>query len=250
MDMQQNTKLGLNRTGRKMAPIEAKKSAEGAIRLTDPAEGDELSLAENRMRYMLEAEALGTIPLPANLKGVLSELHEKIMAGDHAFMDKLGERIAFERTGVRLYQALISKYEGSADKHLYPELDILRRFHQEEKDHFHMLSKIMEELGGDATAMTPSADMAGVASMGWLQVLTDPRTDFLQCLEIILQAELVDNDSWEILIELAEKLGQTQLATQFQAAKNEEDVHLESIRRWVIELNLNGSTDAPAIQIQ
>ena len=28
------------------------------------------------------------------------------------FLDKLGERLAFERTGVRLYEALISKHEA------------------------------------------------------------------------------------------------------------------------------------------
>lgn len=64
--------------------------------------------------------------------------------------------------------------------------------------------------------MTPSADVAGVAAMGWVQTITDPRINFKQSLEIILQAELVDNACWEVLIELAEDVGLSSLATSFQ----------------------------------
>jgi ferritin-like metal-binding protein YciE len=247
MNIEETTRLGMNRTGRKMAPIESKKTAEGAAQLTlPPSSGeDNISIAENRSRYIMEAEPVGTVPLPGTLRGMLSALMEKINNGDHTFLDKLGERIAFERTGVRLYDALIAKHKSADDHQLYPDLETLERFQREEKEHFLMLSEVMEQIGGDATAMTPSADMAGVAAMGWVQVLSDPRSDFKQCLEIILQAELVDNNCWDVLIELAEDVGLTQLATRFQSAKNQEEVHLETIRKWVLELNLNGSADSP-----
>ncbi len=43
-------------------------------------------------------------------------------------------------------------------------------------------------------------------------VLTDPRTNLIQCLDALLVAELTDNAGWEMLIELAQGLKQTELA--------------------------------------
>lgn len=240
MDNQMATDLGMNRTGIKMSPLEASKTAEGAVSFTEPTPGNENSLAQNRILYMSEADPVGSVPMPGTLKGAVSALQEKIMTGDHTFMDKLGERIAFERTGTRLYQALLSKYHGSEDKSSYPDISTLERFCVEEKNHFDMACAAMEEIGGDCTAMTPSADVAGVAAMGWIQVISDPRTSFKQSLEIILQAELVDNACWEVLIELAEDAGLSKLATDFQQALDEEKIHLETIKEWVLEFNLSG----------
>jgi hypothetical protein len=89
------------------------------------------------------------------------------------------------------------------------------------------------DLGADPTAVTPSADLAGVASTGVMQILTDPRTDFGQSLEAILIAELVDNDCWKTLAELARKAGGEQLAQSFDDAIAEEEVHLERVRAWI-----------------
>ena len=43
--------------------------------------------------------------------------------------------------------------------------------------------------------------------MGIMQVLTDPRSSLAQCLQVMLTAELTDNDGWELLIKLADNLG-------------------------------------------
>jgi ferritin-like protein len=237
----QNTanSLGLNRTGAMMSPIDSAKTAEGAQTYTHPLSGDEYTgLGGNRIRYMKDSGALGTVPVPATLKGAMSSMQEKIMNGDHAFLDKLGERIAFERTGYRLYDALISKYQGTSDKSGFPSLEEIEEIHSDELQHFHMLCEAMTSIGGDPTSMTPAADVAGVAALGWVQAITDPRTDFKQCLEIILQAELVDNACWEVLIELANSLGLTDLSERFTVALTQEQVHLENVKRWVMELNV------------
>ena len=81
--------------------------------------------------------------------------------------------------------------------------------------------------------MTPSADITGVASEGLLKVITDPRTSLAESLEALLTAELVDNDSWQMLIALAGNLGQDRLAKNFQGALEAEYRHLESVRRWL-----------------
>jgi hypothetical protein len=250
MDTQKATEFGMNRTGTKYNLDEAIKTAEGAKKLTSPPKGDGLTVfCDKRMEYIRESDAVGTVPTPTTLKGMLSSLMEKMKKGDHSFIDKLGERIAFERTGTRLYEALIAKYEGSSDKANFPDLTIIKKFHQEELSHFRLCCEAMEEIGGDPTAVTPSADVAGVAAAGWVQALGDPRINFKQSLEVILQAELVDNDCWDVLIEMAEDLGLNTLVEKFQTAKIEEDVHLSSIRSWVKEMNLAPGTSIESSEI-
>lgn len=234
------TDVGKNKTGIMTSLKEAMKTEKGAVELTDLTPGDSSALGNNRIRYMLEGDPLGTLPPPAGLKGFAASVKEKVMTGNHTFMDKLGERIAFERTGTRLYEALLSKYHGTEDKSVLPPLNMLEQFYLEELKHFNLAAEVMLKLGGDPTAMTPSADVCGVAGAGWVQVIGDPRTTFLQSLEIILQAELVDNACWENIIEMAEKLGQKDAIREFQVAKEEEDIHLLNIKRWVKELNQNG----------
>ncbi|MFA7614898.1 MAG: ferritin-like domain-containing protein [Candidatus Caldatribacteriota bacterium] len=240
MDNQSTQTISDNRTGGKLAFKETIKTAEGAVNYTRPTEGSSMALGENRIRYMKESDPVGTMPMPSSIKGAISNLQEKIMQGDYTFMDKLGERLAFERTGTRLYEALLSKHKGSVGSESYPDFSVLQQFYEEEKAHFILCAEVMEELGGDSTAVTPSADVAGVAAAGWLQVIADPRTTFQQSLEIILQAELADNACWENLIELASNLGLESVVKRFTKAKEEEDVHLETVRQWVKELNLNG----------
>ena len=245
MNTENNPELGLNKTGAKMSPINFLESIEGAETLTNPSPGDSTAIAENRIRYMSESEPVGSIPIPTSLKGAAASVHEKIMNGNHAFMDKLGERLAFERTGTRLYEALLSKYNAAGDTAKLPELNRLEQFYLEELKHFQMMSEVITKIGGDPTSMTPAADVAGTAALGWVQVMSDPRTTFLQSLEIILQAELVDNAGWELLIEMAEKNGLGETAIQFQQCLDEEAFHLVTVKQWVQDLTLNNQIDSP-----
>ena len=96
-----------------------------------------------------------------------------------------------------------------------------------------LVAETIAELGGDATAVTPSANLHATASMGFVSVLGDPRTDVQQGLEVLLAAELVDNDCWTTLIELTEQAGQDELAQRFRVALAEEREHLERVRGWL-----------------
>jgi hypothetical protein len=111
-------------------------------------------------------------------------------------------------------------------------LDTLRKFRNEELQHFKLVDKAMRSIGADPTAQTPSADVDGMASFGLMQVLTDPRTSLSHCLEAILIAELADNDAWQLLITFAVKMGMEDMARDFEIALQEEDVHLVQIREW------------------
>ena len=120
--MEKQTVLGMNRTGIDMSPIDIKEML-AFTNVTPPSsQGDEMSMAAVRREYIAEAEELGSIPPPATLKGVASTAMQKLTGKNpEAFIDKLGCRLAFERTGVRLYDALIAKCSPrSGGERLFP----------------------------------------------------------------------------------------------------------------------------------
>lgn len=151
------------------------------------------------------------------------------------FLDKLSERLAFERTGTRLYEALYNKCETLGEVTPGPTLEEIAHIGSEELDHFLMINNVITEIGGDPTVQSPCADVAGVASFGLMQILTDPRSSMAQCLQAMLIAELTDNDSWQLLIKLAENLGYDDLKTQFETALSHEEEHLQNVRQWLSE---------------
>jgi rubrerythrin len=224
----------MNRTGIDASPQDAKKMVESASQTMPSRPGDKNSFARFRAQSFLNSEPVGTVPPPATMKGVVTTVVETVK-GNHpaAFIDKIAERLAFERSGTRLYETLLVKFDTKGAFDRGPTRRELEQFHAEESEHFAMLKQCMEQLGADPTAMTPSADLASVQSSGVMQVVNDPRTDLGECLEAILTAELVDNDGWSLLTRLAEQIGQSEMVEKFRKAKEEEDEHLSSVREWV-----------------
>jgi hypothetical protein len=176
------------------------------------------------------------MPVPGNLKGAAKTVASALQ-GEKAtvFHDRLGERLAFERAGVRLYDAVLAKLPASRLTKGTLTVEEMRHFRDEELAHMHLVREAIETVGGDPTAMTPCADLAGVQGTGLVQALTDPRTTLTQCLDALLTAELADNDGWKLLIAMAEAIGQQQLAQRFTEALAEEDHHLASVRGWIAE---------------
>ncbi len=155
-------------------------------------------------------------------------------------LDKLGERLAFERQGTRLYEAFLQKCQSlNLDDASGPSVEELRHICEEELEHFHLLQNAITALGGDATVQTPSADVAGVLSHGVMQVVSDPRTTIPQTLQAMLTAELVDNDGWQMLQDLAAELGQDDLEEQCRRAYEEEQEHLEKVRDWLTSMTMD-----------
>ena len=116
---------------------------------------------------------------------------------------------------------------------LNPTPDQVEGIRDDELRHFAELKDAIESLGGDPTAVTPCADVAGVAAAGVVKVLTDPRTTLSQCLDALLMVELADNDAWVLLADLADGSGQKEMADRFRVALAEEDEHLILVRGWV-----------------
>ena len=74
----------------------------------DDADGQALSVT--RVEYIALADPLGSVPPPATLKGA-AKSGAKMLTGNRpqAFIDKLAERLAFERGGTWLYDAVYAK---------------------------------------------------------------------------------------------------------------------------------------------
>jgi rubrerythrin len=213
---QRETGHGPNRTGIATSPKQIEKMLAGMESkfATPTSEGDERAIAKMRSQYIETAEPVGVQP--------------------QIFLDKLGERLAFERTGTRLYDAFIAKCRTQEPAGIDDAK--LVEIRNEEARHFALVAECIESLGGDPTAQTPCADVAGVASSGLMQVVTDPKTTVAQSLQALLIAELTDNAAWEDLITLAEKMGNDDMAAQFQEALQHEEEHLATVRQWHADL--------------
>jgi hypothetical protein len=228
------TDIGANRTGIKTAPARAQKMIDAAAAATPLASAEAIGLASVRIEESRTSEPVGTVPPPASLKGAAQAI-VKAVKGEKitVLLDLIGERLAFERSGVRLYDALLAKF-AAADEHPGgPTLQELQTIRADELAHFHLLVGACEELGGDPTAMTPAADIIANASSGLLKVVSDPHTTFNQALRAVLAAELIDNESWALLHDLAIQLELGEVASRFEAAGAVEEEHLFRVRRWV-----------------
>ncbi|MES2976917.1 MAG: ferritin-like domain-containing protein [Pseudomonadota bacterium] len=271
--MENATHLGMNRTGLQMAPLNGTGMVDYADEKAGQVPPDDGGYEQMHRAYVEEADSVGSVPVPGTVKGMLKSGAQKLMGTrPEVLVDKLGERLAFERGGVRLYDAMIMKvlalqttgmestdartrargqsalddpdtdaYEspaagGAGDGQVVSarvDLATLQRIREDEQAHFRMVKEAIEELGADPTAMTPCADVVGVTSMGLIQTLSDPRTNIAQCLNALLTAELTDNAGWELLMELAEELGHDDMAVRFSVAATAEAEHLAIVKEWL-----------------
>lgn len=231
---QQRAQVGMNRTGTARVADRTQEMLAGLSELQPATTGGISELARARQKAAEQVEPLGHIPPPAGLASKAKTAVEKAVGREvDVLVDKLGARLAFERTGTRLYEALITKLDmlGSFDGG--PTRENLETILNEEYRHFRMLKTEMEQLGADPTAMTPSADLEGVASQGIVALISDPRTTLLQGLEAILIAELADGDGWRALVELSEQASKPDLSRKCTTAEADELRHIASVRRWV-----------------
>lgn len=242
--------IGSNRTGIALAPERAAAMMKAAREFRPSSSGDADDIAVVRIEYASQREPAGTLPPPATIKQAASTALKALVGGKpNLLLDKLGERLAFERTGTRAYEALLSKYESDAE--LFPDgptaADI-EQIAREEVAHFELLHDAITLLGGDPTVFTPSANVQATATAGAADVLLDPRFTLLDGLEAVLLLELADNECWTALNDLAAMAGENDLAARFAAALDTETQHLNKVRGWIaaIQGRVPHLTEAPA----
>ena len=227
-----------NHTGIAISPLMAQEMLSDAIELSPEPRLDGLPLDGVRGSYVMAAKPAGTMPPPAGIKEAAVAALKSIQGENAAvLLDALGARLAFERTGTRLYEAMLTKARAETPVKGGPTVPELMEIWNDELRHFQLLEDTIERLGGDPTAITPTANVEAVASMGAIQVLTDPRMGVRESLHAVLLIELADRDSWEMLIRTAEALGQDELADSFAECLSAEERHLGSVRSWLFAMN-------------
>lgn len=240
--------IGRNRTGITTHPEQSRELIAAARNAEPSSPGDAGTLAAQRLSWAREKApgGVGSLP-PIPAESVTTDGTARLALGQ--FLDKLGERLHFERSGVRLYEALLTKRrqygedgrEASDGGAALPPLAELIKIRDDEQSHFLLLQKALFDLGADPTVITPCADIVSIINQGLPKVLTDPRTDVAQGLQAILMAELQDNDGWRMLIALAQRIA-PDLVPAMRDALRVEDTHLEQVRTWLFQL-----TTQPAV---
>jgi len=230
-----SSKLGMNRTGIKASPIDGPRMIEGAERLTPLDTSNEPgSYVRMTVRGASLEGSMGTVPPATTPKGMAKTAIKMLRGLDPSVLiDKLGARLAFERAGVRLYDAALVKLAAHGSWEGGPDVAGLKHIRAEELEHFHMLCECVESLGADPTAVTPAANVEAMASEGIVKLLNDPRSSLSQALEGLMIAELADNACWENLIQLARSMGQDDFAVRFEEALRQENEHLAMVRGWM-----------------
>lgn len=230
--MEKGPQIGMNKTGVQMSPVDIDKMLND-IEASSTGAANGAGIAAVRTNYITEAEPVGSVPMPGTMKGAAKTAANKLMGmNPEVLIDALGARLAFERSGVRLYDTVLTKYGAMSQKQPGMPVGQLEHFRNEELEHFGMLVNCIKMLGADPTAVTPQADVSGIEAMGLMKVLQDPRTNLQQTLHALLVLELADNDSWELLIKLAEDAGQKEMTRQFRTALQQEEEHLKHVRKW------------------
>jgi rubrerythrin len=212
---------GDNHTGIALHPEFAVEMLNGTREFGPTSGGGPELLAKNRMRVAEMSTPMGTMP-PISA----------VPAERLVLLDKLGARLQFERTGTRLYDALISKLDAYGTFDDGPSREDLLEIRNEEHAHAQLVQALILQIGGDPTVVTPCANLQAVASRGIGDVLLDPRTTLLECLDAILVAEMTDHESWQVLETLAAAVA-PELVAELKEAEQTETQHLSKVRGWV-----------------
>lgn len=150
--MEESTKLGMNRTGAQMAPLNTRAMQEAAdtgLGIDDPAlHADPMGVAAVRGEYVAEAHRIGSVPVPGTMTGMVKTGMQKVMGRQpEMLVDKLGERLAFERSTTRVYEALIAKVQAVQGTSMALPVAELIDIRDDETRHFKLLEHALTRLG-------------------------------------------------------------------------------------------------------
>jgi hypothetical protein len=225
---------GKNKTGVARAKERCEEMLESNTEFAPLAAADGQGIAAVRKEYGAAGDTLGTLPPPASAQQLGKTAVGALKAGHPVVLvDKLAARLAFERAGVRLYEALLDKFDARGGIEGGPSRADLEHILQEELAHFELLHGAIVRLGADPTAMTPAVDVEATASRGMQALMVEPRTTFAQALDVVLLVELTDNEMWDTIVTLARGAGEDDLARQLELARDQERDHLTKVRAWV-----------------
>ena len=152
-------------------------------------------------------------------------------------IDRLGERLEFERRTVAILEALIGKSRAAATPPPDggPPIEELLGMRDETRRREALLERALSERGADTLRLTPAARASDVASVGLARLVEDPVSTAGSVVEALLIALLIDHEGWELIVELAGEAGATERKIEFETAFTDVAAELEKVRGWVAE---------------
>jgi bacterioferritin (cytochrome b1) len=158
----------------------------------------------------------------------------KLMQYDKArVIDLLCERLAFERSGARLYDRVIEAMRASTDDEVHSLLATLEEHRDEEKEHQAWLEAQIRAHGGDADAECDGARLATREAAGFEEIAAHDAGDVRHLLHALLAAEAMDDTGWKLLVELADDAGDREARREFSRRHHHEQEHLAFTRHLV-----------------
>jgi hypothetical protein len=159
-----------------------------------------------------------------------------------SILDKLGARLEFARTCARLYEALIPKLEAHDPFRGGPTRAQLERFRDEELGHEIVVQRLMTKLGGDPTVPTGSANRQAAVTGGLVELIEAPQTTFIDCLDALVVAELVNHESWRQLLPMMAPFGEVPVGAQVREIERSAAEHLAAARAWMVAAVAHAAT--------
>ncbi len=162
---------------------------------------------------------------------------ERLVKHNAAFvLDVLSGRLAFERTGVKLYDNAIRKIERNSEPRYHALVGQMCEIRDEEAEHAQWLEALIRGLGGNPDEKTDLAELESEESCGIESIVVDGHDKVIHVLHALLAAELADNAGWDLLVALADEAGDRSAKREFKKRLHEEEEHLVFVRRALASL--------------
>jgi hypothetical protein len=153
---------------------------------------------------------------------------------DAVVLDELGARLELERTGARLYEALIAKLDARGGFAGGPTRSELIDLRDQEHGHAALACCLIARLGGDPDEQTPAAAREAAARHALDERILDPRTSLLHAMRALAATEESDRRSWELLYKrLAYLVDGDPLTASVRSAHDAEERHVFRLRTWI-----------------
>ena len=145
-------------------------------------------------------------------------------------IDLLNERLTFERSGVKLYDKILERMRN--DPQAAPMVEQMQEHRDEEKEHEEWLEKQIRALGGDARSPSEKSILVRAESQG-IEHVIERDAQLPHDFHALLIAELADNAGWDLLVQLADEVGDRDAKKEFKKRLHEEEEHLLFVRHAV-----------------
>lgn len=145
-------------------------------------------------------------------------------------IELLSERLAYERSGIKLYDAILKKVKRSRHTQLKKLVKELEEHRDQEVEHAEWCAENIRMLGGDPDARTERVMLVETEAQGIEQIILGD-APLSQMFHALNMAELGDNAGWAQLVGIAEQCGDEKAKKELQKRLRHEEEHLRLTHR-------------------